>query len=87
MNDIFADGIRSIAVANGVARIELLQLRRGQSPNKLEPEVVATLMLPVASLREFSAQLAKPLQKLEEAAQARAADASAEELDSALGNL
>ncbi len=33
MNDIFADGIRSIAVANGVARIELLQLRRGQSKN------------------------------------------------------
>ena len=87
MNDIFVDGIRSVAVANGVARIELLQLRRGQSPDKLEPEVVATLMLPVASLREFSAQLASTMQKLNEAAKARSADASAEELDSALGNL
>ena len=87
MNDIFVDGIRSVAVANGVARIELLQLRRGQSPDKLEPEVVATLMLPVASLREFSAQLASTMQKLNEAAKARSADANAEELDSALGNL
>ena len=35
MNDFFVDGIRSIAVANGVVRIELLQLRRGESQTKL----------------------------------------------------
>ena len=68
MNDIFVDGIRSIAVANGVARIELLQLKRGQSKSKLEPEVVGVLMLPVASLKDFSTQLASTLQKLNEAA-------------------
>ena len=51
MNDIFADGIRSIAVANGVARIELSQLRRGQSPTKLEPEATAVLLLPVPHQR------------------------------------
>ncbi len=54
MNDIFVDGIRSIAVANGVARIELLQLRRGESKNKLDPEVVGVLMLPIASLTKSS---------------------------------
>ena len=87
MNDIFADGIRSIAVANGVARIELLQLKRGQSQSKLEPEVVGVLMLPVASLKEFSTQLASTVKKLNEATKARRAEASTEAVDSALENL
>lgn len=87
MNDIFADGIRSIAVANGVARIELLQLKRGRGQNKMEPEVVGVLMLPVASLRDFSAQLTSTLQKLNEAAKARRTEASTEAVESALENL
>ncbi len=87
MNDIFVDGIRSIAVANGVARIELLQLRRGQSKNKLDPEVVGVLLLPIASLKDFSAQLVSTLQKLNEAAKARSAEANTEAVQSALENL
>ncbi len=87
MNDIFVDGIRSIAVANGVTRIELLRLRRGESQSKLEPEVVATLLMPVASLKDVSAQLAGTVQKLDEAAQTRAASAKGGEVESALENL
>lgn len=87
MNDIFADGIRSIAVANGVVRIELLQLRRGESKNKLDPEVVGVLLLPVAALKDFSVQLASTVQKLNEAAKARSAEASTEAVQSALENL
>lgn len=68
MSDIFVDGIRSIAVANGVTRIELLQLKRGKSKTKLEPEVVATLMIPVAALKDFTSQLANTLQKINEGA-------------------
>ena len=87
MNDIFVDGIRSIAVANGVARIELLQLRRGESKSKLDPEVVGVLMLPIAALKDFSVQLANTVQKLNEAAKARSAEASTEAVQSALENL
>jgi len=87
MNDIFVDGIRSIAVANGVARIELLQLRRGQSQSKLDPEVTAVLLLPVAALKDFSGQLAGTIEKLTQAAKTRSADARSEAVDSALENL
>jgi hypothetical protein len=87
MNDIFVDGIRSIAVANGVARIEMLQLRRGQSQSKLDPEVTAVLLLPVAALKDFSTQLAGTLAKLDQAAKARSADTRREAVDSALEKL
>ncbi len=87
MNDIFVDGIRSIAVANGVARIELLQLRRGQSKSKLDPEVTAVLLLPVAALKDFSTQLASTIEKLDQAAKRRGAEARTEAVDSALENL
>lgn len=87
MNDIFVDGIRSIAVANGVARIELLQLRRGQSQSKLDSEVTAILLLPVTALKEFSTQLAGTLEKLNQAAKARSAEAQGEAVESALENL
>jgi len=87
MNDIFVDGIRSIAVANGVARIELLQLRRGQSQSKLDPEVTAVLLLPVAALKNFSTQLSGTLEKLNQAAKARKTDARSEAVESALENL
>ena len=65
----------------------LVQLRRGQSKNKLDPEVVGVLMLPIASLKDFSAQLASTLEKLNEAAKARSAEASTEAVQSALENL
>ena len=87
MNDIFVDGIRSIAVANGVARIELLQLRRGESKNKLDPEVTAVLLLPVAALKDFSTQISGTLEKLNQAAKARKTDARSEAVESALENL
>ena len=87
MNDIFVDGIRSIAVANGVARIELLQLRRGQSQTKLDPEVTAVLLLPVTALKDFSTQLAGTLDKLEQAAKTRTVEARGAAVDSALENL
>ncbi len=89
MSDIFVDGIRSIAVANGVTRVELLQLKRGKSKTKLQPEVVATLMIPVAALKDFTAQLNTTLRKINEGAkQARARDAKGgDDVASALENL
>ncbi len=87
MNDIFVDGIRSIAVANGVARIEMLQLRRGQSPTKLDPEVTAVLLLPVAALKDFSTQLSGTLEKLDQAAKTRKSEARNEAVETALENL
>ena len=86
MKDIFVDGIRSIAVANGVARIEMLQLRRGQSQSKLDPEVTAVLLLPVAALKDFSTQLAGTLEKLDQAAKTRKSDARNEAVETALEN-
>ena len=87
MNDIFVDGIRSIAVANGVARIELLQLRRGQSQTKLDSEVTAVMLLPVTALKDFSNQLAGTLEKLEQAAKTRTVEARGAAVESALENL
>ncbi len=87
MNDIFVDGIRSIAVANGVARIELLQLRRGKSQTKLDSEVSAIMLLPVAALKDFSTQLAGTLDKLDKAAKARSAETRGAAVESALENL
>jgi hypothetical protein len=87
MNDIFVDGIRSIAVANGVTRVELLQLKRGKSKTKLEPEVVATLMIPVATLKDFTLQLANTLQKLNASAKGQSAALADDEVAGALENL
>ena len=47
MTEIFADGISSIAISNGVARIELVQMRKttvGEA--RLVPETTATLLVP-----------------------------------------
>ncbi len=87
MNDFFVDGVRSIAVANGVVRIEMLQLRRGQSQTKLEPEVTAVLLLPVAALKDFSARLASTLEKLDQAAKTRKVSTRDEAVADALENL
>ena len=67
MIEIFADGIGSIAVSNGVARLELVQLRKTTAGEaKLAPQSVATLLLPVAGLQQMLQQLAEAAQKLKE---------------------
>ncbi len=67
MIEIFADGVGAIAVSNGVARLELVQLRKttvGEA--KLAPQPVATLLLPVAGLQQLLQQLKETAQKLKE---------------------
>ncbi len=66
MTEIFADGIRSIAVTNGVLRIELMQLRHNREQKGLEPQSAGTLMMPVPLLKDFTFQLVKTLEKLKE---------------------
>ena len=52
MTEIFADGVNSIAISNGVARLELVQLRRNTvGESKLVPQPVGTLFLPLAGLQ------------------------------------
>lgn len=65
MTDIFADGIQSIAVSNGILRIELAQLKRGKSKTKLEPQPVGSLIIPVTALKDFTLQLANTLQQIQ----------------------
>ena len=89
MSDIFVDGVRAVAVANGVARIELLQLKRGTDATKLEPQVVATLLIPVGGLRELAAHLTSSMEKIE-AKQAGATGGAANktgDVETALQNL
>ncbi len=67
MIEIFADGVGSIAVSNGVARLELVQLRRSTVGDaKLVPQPVATLLLPVAGLQQLLQQLKETAQKIRE---------------------
>lgn len=85
MSDIFIDGIRSIAIANGVTRIEVVQLRRGDARDKMDAEVTATLLIPTNALKDFTTQLAGALQKL--TARAKASAKPGGDVDSALENL
>lgn len=89
MNDIFVDGVRAVAVANGVARIELLQLKRGEDVAKLEPQVVATLLIPVGGLRDLAAHLTTSMERIEAGQKTAALDAASKtgEVESALRNL
>ncbi len=96
MTEIFADGISSIAISNGVARIELVQLRKttvGEA--RLVPETTATLLVPINGLQQMTQQLAQSIkqfqeqkgvrvQKIESGNEAAKDEASAEE---ALTNL
>jgi hypothetical protein len=88
MTDIFVDGVRAVAVANGVARIELLQLKRGADTTKLESQVVATLLIPVAGLRDLAAHLTSSMERIE-ANQSVASDAANKsgDVETALRNL
>ncbi len=72
MTEIFADGISSIAISNGVARIELVQMRKttvGEA--RLVPETTATLLVPVNGLQQMTQQLAQSLKQLQEQTAAR----------------
>ncbi|MGH6947700.1 MAG: hypothetical protein ACREDZ_10265 [Kiloniellales bacterium] len=92
MADIFADGIRSISVANGVMRVELAQMKRIGNEQKLQPQPVGTLILPVAAIKDFTVQFANAMQKVQETLKRQGgADASGGEshrdLDQALEKL
>jgi hypothetical protein len=72
MTEIFADGISSIAISNGVARIELVQMRKttvGEA--RLVPETTATLLVPINGLQQMTQQLAQSLKQLQEQTAAR----------------
>ena len=88
MTDIFVDGVRAVAVANGVARIELLQLKRGADTTKLESQVVATLLIPVAGLRDLAAHLTSSMERIEANRSAASdADSKSGDVETALRNL
>jgi len=72
MSDTFIDGVRSVAVANGVARIELLRLVRGGDSARLEPRVVGTLMVPVSNLKAVVTHLTTTLEQIEANTRGRA---------------
>ncbi len=72
MTEIFADGISSIAISSGVARIELVQMRKttvGEA--RLVPETTATLLVPINGLQQMTQQLAQSLKQLQEQTAAR----------------
>ena len=67
MIEIFADGVNSIAISNGVARLELVQLRRNTvGEAKLVPQSVGTLFLPVAGLQQMLQQLNETARRVQE---------------------
>lgn len=67
MTEIFADGVNSIAISNGVARLELVQLRRNTvGEAKLVPQSVGTLFLPVAGLQQMLQQLNETARRIQE---------------------
>lgn len=88
MTEIFADGIRSIAMANGVLRVEFVRLKHGATTQKMEAEASGALLLPAGSLKDISAQFARTLEQLEKnAAKTDAPSGERNDLDDALTNL
>ncbi len=78
MNEIFADGISGIVIANNVVRVELARLRpTGQGDQqKLVAQTTATLILPTSALRDFTSQLANSVKQIEERAGQAGGDAA-----------
>ena len=67
MTEIFADGVNSIAISNGVARLELVQLRRNTvGEAKLVPQPVGTLFLPLAGFQQMLQQLNETARRIQE---------------------
>ena len=91
MTEIFADGVGSIVVSNGVVRIELMQLCRKEGKTELAAQQAGTLMMPVGSLKNLTLQLAKALEQLQQrTAEKDRLDSETkkgDELDEALSNL
>ena len=92
MTEIFADGVNSITISNGVARLELVQLRRNTvGEAKLVPQSVGTLFLPVAGLQQMLQQLNETARRVQEqqASQAKVTkiESEAQAADDALTNL
>ncbi len=88
MTEIFADGMRSIAIANGVVRVELVRLKHSTTTKKLEAEPAGALLLPAGRLKEVSAQFARTLQQLEDkAADGKTGPTEGSDLEDALTNL
>ncbi len=87
MTDIFADGIRSIAVTNGVLRIELMQYKHNREKKKLEPESAGSLLMPVHTLKDLTTQLNSTLEKVQESEKATATKATQSGIDEALKRL
>ena len=87
MTEIFADGIRSIAVTNGVLRIELMQMKHNREKKTLEPQTSGCLLMPVHTLKDLTAQLNNTLEKVLESEQAGATKAVQSGIDDALNRL
>jgi hypothetical protein len=92
MTEIFADGVNSIAISNGVARLELVQLRRNTvGEAKLVPQPVATLFLPLAGLQQLLQQLNETARRMQDQQAAKTqvskTESDSQEADEALTNL
>lgn len=92
MTEIFADGVNSIAISNGVARLELVQLRRNTvGEAKLVPQTVGTLFLPVAGFQQMLQQLNEAARRVQDQQTAQAGvtknESDAKAADDALTNL
>ena len=66
--EIFADTVQRVALANGVVRIELTQLRLPADAAKtaLAPAVVCHLLIPAGTLKDVVMRLAEALEKISE---------------------
>ena len=91
MSDLFADGVRSVAVANGVLRVELYQMKRkDEEAGKLEGVTSGVLYMPASALKDMTLQLARALERMGENASKAAASGPPEGragIDEALTNL
>lgn len=65
MTDLFADAVGTVAVTNGVLRIELVQLRPNNKGDKMTPSSAGVLHMPAGSLKSTTMRLAGLLEKSE----------------------
>jgi hypothetical protein len=65
MTDLFADAVGTVAITNGVLRVELVQLRPNNKGDKLAPFSVGVLHMPAGSLKNVTMRLAKVLEDSE----------------------
>ena len=57
MNDVFADRLGNVVIANGVARLDFLRLRAVDGASKLEMEPSLRVALPLSELPRVIAML------------------------------